>query len=76
MAALSALFIFINSLVALVGRMSAAPQLPSALPWMVLSAMAGGAIGAQLGSLLFPDGVVRRVLAITLLIGGLRLFSA
>jgi len=72
-AALSAVFIFINSLMALLGRLSATPQLPAELPWLALAAVGGGAIGAQLGSRWLPAPVVVRLLGITLLVAGVRL---
>lgn len=72
-AGLSAVFIFINSLMALLGRLRATPQLPAELPWLAFAAVAGGAIGAQLGSRWLPAQVVVRLLGITLLVAGLRL---
>lgn len=72
-AALSAVFIFVNSLMALLGLLSASVQLPKELPWLALAALGGGAIGAQLGSRWLPGAVVVRLLGITLLIAGLRL---
>ncbi|TVS01535.1 MAG: sulfite exporter TauE/SafE family protein [Cyanobium sp. PLM2.Bin73] len=72
-AAISAVFIFVNSLMALLGLLSASPQLPIELPWLALAAVAGGAIGAQLGSHWLPQAVVVRILGITLVIAGLRL---
>lgn len=72
-AALSAVFIFINSLVALLGRLSASPQLPPELPWLALAAVLGGALGAQLGSRWLAAEVIVRILGVTLVIAGLRL---
>lgn len=72
-AALSAVFIFFNSFVALLGRLSASPQLPPELPWLALAAVLGGALGAQLGSGWLPAAVIMRTLGVTLVIAGLRL---
>ena len=72
-AALSAVFIFVNSLMALLGRLSAAPHLPADLPWLALAAVVGGALGAQLGSRWLPVAVIVRILGVTLVIAGLRL---
>jgi uncharacterized membrane protein YfcA len=72
-AALSAVFIFVNSLMALLGLLSVSPQLPAGLPWMALAVVGAGAIGAQFGSRWLPAAVVVRLLGITLAIAGLRL---
>jgi ABC-type microcin C transport system permease subunit YejE len=42
-AALSAVFIFLNSLMAFLGLLTATPQLPAQLPWLALAAVVGGA---------------------------------
>jgi uncharacterized membrane protein YfcA len=72
-AALSAVFIFVNSLMALLGLLSVSPQLPAGLPWLALAVVGGGAIGAQLGSRWLPEAVVVRLLGLTLAVAGVRL---
>jgi uncharacterized membrane protein YfcA len=71
-AALSAVFTFINSLMAQLGRLSAATHPPPELPWLALAVVMGGALGAQLGSRWFPAAVIVRILGVTLVIAGLR----
>lgn len=72
-AALSAVFIFFNSALALVGHWTAGSSLPSAWPIYAIVTMVGGAIGAQLGSRVLPTTVIQRTLAIILLVAGLQL---
>ncbi len=71
--AVSAVFIFVNSAVALLGHLTASMRLPPGLAWMALAAVLGGALGAQLGSRHLPLQAVYRVLGITLVAAGARL---
>lgn len=71
--AVSAVFIFVNSAVALLGHLTASEQLPPGLTWMALAAVLGGTLGAQLGSRQLPLQAVYRILGITLVAAGARL---
>ncbi|MFN3582155.1 MAG: hypothetical protein ACK4VV_16975, partial [Pseudomonas sp.] len=66
-------FIFANSVVALLGYSTAGLPIPSGIGWMAVAAVAGGAIGAQLGSRYLPASVIKWLLAGTLLTAGFRL---
>jgi uncharacterized membrane protein YfcA len=72
-AALSALFILVNSVAGLVGYFISHRAVPTiALP-LALAAMGGGGIGSYLGSRRFPAKTLLRLLAIVLVIAGVKL---
>jgi uncharacterized protein len=72
-AAVSALFILVNSCAGLAGHVAATRELP-VMVWPLLAAAAlGGAIGATLGAGRFDATLIRRLLAAVLLIAGLKL---
>ncbi len=70
---ITAAFVLANSLAALGGRLTAVPQLPASLWIWVLAAGVGGYLGARLGSRRLDPRLLRRLLALILLAGGLRL---
>ena len=70
---ITAAFVLANSIFALVGRMTAVPGLPSTIWIWLLVVGAGGWLGAKLGSSRIDPLILRRLLALILLIGGLRL---
>ena len=70
---ITAAFVLANSISALAGRMTAVPDLPSTI-WIWLAAAGiGGWLGARLGSRWLDPRLLRRLLALILLLGGLRL---
>lgn len=73
-AAVSAPFILVNSVSGLAGtlRGGSFPQVPVSL---VVAALAGGALGSQLGSTHLTPSVVKRLLAVVLLIAGVKLLT-
>jgi uncharacterized protein len=73
-AAVSALFILLNSAAGLAGWLGSGQAWP-ALPWwtLLLAAGAGGAVGATLGSRYFEPVWIKRLLAAVLVIAGLKL---
>jgi uncharacterized membrane protein YfcA len=72
-AAVSALFIFVNSFAGLCGYFVSNHSVPPlALP-LALAAISGGAIGSYLGSRRFPVKALLRLLAIVLVIAGAKL---
>jgi uncharacterized membrane protein YfcA len=72
-AGVSALFILVNSISGLLGNISSTRQLPAfALP-VAGAAVAGGALGSYLGSRQFSVEVLKKLLAIVLLVAGLKL---
>lgn len=72
-ASISALFILVNSIAGLLGNLASAQTLPAfALP-LAVAAVVGGAIGSYFGSHRFPHVVIKRLLAVVLLIAGIKL---
>ncbi len=69
----SAVFILVNSLAGLAGTTIALSALPTGLPLWGLAALTGGFIGTQLGSRWLPVSVLRYVLALVLVVAGLKL---
>jgi uncharacterized protein len=72
-AATSAAFILVNSLAGLIGQLPIGPVLPPALPLWVAAVMLGGGVGATLGSRRLPIPALRGVLALVLLVAGVKL---
>lgn len=71
--AVSALFILVNSISSLLGNISSTRQLPLfALP-LAVAAVSGGALGSYLGSRQFSPVLIKRLLAVVLLIAGYKL---
>lgn len=71
--AVSALFIWVNSISGLIGFLSAKQSIPSLAYGLALGAVLGGGIGSYLGSRHFPVRTIAILLAIVLLIAGLKL---
>jgi uncharacterized membrane protein YfcA len=70
---ITAAFVLANSIFALAGRLTAVPELPSIIWIWLLVVGAGGWLGARLGSKWVNPLTLRRLLAVILLVGGLRL---
>ncbi|MDT0631565.1 sulfite exporter TauE/SafE family protein [Rubrivirga sp. S365] len=70
---IAAAFILVNSLAGLLGQATQGATLPTFLPVLAVAAVVGGAIGAWLGSRRLPARVVRRTLAIVLVVAGLKM---
>lgn len=75
-AAVSAPFIFVNSAAGLAGHAASLHQLPAAWPWLALSVVAGGMVGARWGSRLAAATQLRPVLAVVLMIAAVKLALA
>lgn len=73
-AALSAMFILLNSLAGIAGYVTVGAGLPSGLPWMVLAALAGGAVGAELAVRRLAPVKLRRLLGVVLLVAGAKMY--
>ncbi len=65
---ISVAFVWINSLLGLVGLLSVGATIPAAFPWWILAVAAGALLGTQLGLKVLPVPMLRRVLALVLLI--------
>lgn len=74
--AISALFILVNSISGLLGNLTSTKQLPFFAFPVVGAAIAGGSIGSYLGSRQFSPDLIKRLLALVLLIAGLKLIFA
>lgn len=72
-AAVSALFILVNSIAGLVGYFSAKHSIPSLGLSLTAAAIVGGTIGSRLGSRHFPTRTISILLAIVLAIAGAKL---
>ena len=72
-AGISALFILVNSISGLLGNRAQVLELPSTVWIWITAAVIGGIIGATLGSFRFNSLTLRRVLAVGLLIAGVKL---
>lgn len=73
-AALSAAFILLNSLAGLAGYLAAGAGIPTGLPWMVLAALTGGALGAELAVRRLAPVKLRRLLGVVLMIASAKMF--
>jgi uncharacterized protein len=72
-AAISALFILLNSIAGLVGYFSSGQPIPSFAWTLAVAAVAGGTLGSHLGSQRFPVRTVSLLLAAVLVIAGSKL---
>lgn len=72
-AAVSALFILLNSSAGLLGNISATQQLPTFLVPLCAAVVLGGALGSYAGSRRLPATAIKRLLAVVLVIAGLKL---
>lgn len=69
----AAMFILVNSVSGLLGVLSHHPALSPNLPYWVCAVMVGGFIGAHLGSKRLNNALIQRVLAVVLLVSGLKM---
>ncbi|MDO9373984.1 MAG: sulfite exporter TauE/SafE family protein [Bacteroidota bacterium] len=72
-AAISALFIFVNSLSGLAGQLTKGVQFNQDMVWYVAIAFMGGLLGAYFGALRFKQTVLKNVLAVVLLLAAFKL---
>jgi hypothetical protein len=66
-------FILVNSIAGLLGHLSSVSQLPPNLPVWGAAAVIGGWIGATYGSKRAPPPVLRQLLALVLIVAGVKL---
>jgi uncharacterized membrane protein YfcA len=74
-AAISAPFILVNSIAGLAGHLSSVQHIPAGIPFLILAVVCGGFIGSHLGSRRLRVVQIRRVLAVVLIIAGIKLLS-
>lgn len=72
---IAAAFILVNSVAGLLGVITTAPALPSALPYWALAAVVGGFVGAEYGSKRLGSPAIRKLLAVVLLIAGIKMIA-
>ena len=72
-AAVSALFILVNSIAGLLGNIGSTKQFPTLALVLVAAAGVGGSIGSYFGSRRFDPAVIKKFLAVVLLIAGTKL---
>lgn len=72
---IAAAFILVNSVAGLLGVMTAAPALPSALPYWAVAAVVGGFIGAEYGSKRLGNPTIQKILAVVLVVAGVKMIA-
>jgi uncharacterized membrane protein YfcA len=72
-AAVSAAYNLLNSIAALAGAYGTLNRLPAPLPWWLIAVGVGGFVGTTVGSRYLPDHVLRYLLAVVLVVSGLKL---
>lgn len=72
-AAVSAVFILLNSIAGLAGNFAATKYLPQAVWFFLAAALLGGTLGSYLGSRRFSAGWIKKLLAIVLATAGLKI---
>ena len=75
-AAVSALFILVNSAAGLLGNFTATRHVPAVGLVLAVAVIVGGSAGSYLGSRRFQPVVIKRLLAIVLLVAGAKLVLA
>lgn len=72
-AGVSAVFILVNSVAGLLGNIMSISQLPNTILFWAPAAVLGGYIGAEYGSKRFGNLTLKRLLAVVLVIAGLKM---
>jgi len=72
-AAISAIFIFVNSLAGLTGQLTKGIHFSADMYWYVIIAFAGGLCGAYFGALRFRQDILKNILASVLLLAAYKL---
>jgi hypothetical protein len=72
-AGVSAAFILVNSIAGLLGNLTNRQTLPHALPYFALAAIVGGVIGSEFGSRRLASVTIRRLLAVVLVVAGVKM---
>jgi uncharacterized membrane protein YfcA len=72
-AAVSALFVLVNSISGLAGNFSATKSLPPFIIPLLVAAALGGSLGSYFGSRRIQSAAIKKLLALVLLIAGLKL---
>lgn len=70
---IAAAFILVNSIAGILGLLSKGASFPAELPYWTVAALAGGIIGAELGSKRLDSTTLRKLLAAVLVVAGLKM---
>ena len=70
---ITAAFVLVNSAAGLLGYLTAGAAFPPTVGWWMVVVAAGGWLGAEVGSQRLDPRVLNRLLALVLLLGGLRM---
>jgi len=68
-------FILVNSIAGFMGQLSGVAQVPDSILVWGIAVLAGGWLGASYGSTHAPNAVLRRILALVLVIAGIKLIA-
>jgi hypothetical protein len=71
----SATFILLNSVAGLLGHISSVAALPQAIPVLATAALFGGLFGADYGSRRLGNMTIRRLLAVVLVVAGVKMIA-
>ena len=74
-AAISIVFVLVNSLAGLGGVIAESPSLPRALPIYIIGAVLGGLLGSYFGARQLPGRGIKILLSIVLIIAALKMFA-
>jgi uncharacterized membrane protein YfcA len=72
-AGVSAAFILVNSIAGLLGNLTNLQMVPPALPYFAVAAVAGGIAGSEFGSRRLTSVTIRRLLAVVLVVAGVKM---
>lgn len=72
-AGVSVVFILVNSAAGLLGHVASVRNVPLEIVWWAPAALAGGLIGAELGSRRLAPMTMRRLLAVVLVVAGIKM---
>jgi uncharacterized protein len=72
-AAVSALFIFVNSIAGLAGLFTKGFEFKTEMGWMIVLALVGGILGSYFGANKFKNDFLNKILAVVLIIASLKL---
>ena len=73
-AAVSVVFVLMNSIAGLGGVIAESPALPPELPYYIVAAVVGGVIGSGLGARKLPGDSIRVLLGVVLIIAAIKMF--
>jgi uncharacterized membrane protein YfcA len=75
-AGVSVMFILVNSAAGLLGHLASVKNVPPEIGWWAPAALLGGFVGAELGSRRLAPLTMRRLLAVVLIVAGIKMLLA